>query len=126
MAAYDQVLAKLGSVAARPGLPAAADKAMVKKRRQAAQATPAEGAGDRKGKRRKQEAVATAHAEPSSTAAQLGSSTAAEDPAATKAAAALSRSSHLARFGKRRAGKNVRRCACLQTAYLLCTSAMQA
>ena len=115
MAAYDQVLAKLGTVAAAP---ATAGRATAKKRKEAAEVAQAEGVSDRKGKRRKQRAAETADAEPVSTAAEPKSSAAEEPPAAPQAAAALSSSSHLARFGRRRAGKNVRRCACIQSSQL--------
>ena len=126
MAAYDQVLAKLGKVGA------SVPQAGTKKRKEAEaedEAEAAEGPAEpQKKKKKKKERKSSSAQEPSLEAAAVSSAEggmqtgvlAAAGGAATadevltttpaKAAEALSRSSHLARFGRRRAGKNVRRC----------------
>lgn len=117
MAAYDQVLAKLGKVGA------SVPQAGTKKRKQAEAEAEAEEGPAEVHKKKKNKRKSSSAQEPSLQAAAVLSAegglqtevlTAAADevPPTTdaKASQALSRSSHLARFGRRRAGKNVRRC----------------
>ena len=116
MAAYDQVLAKLKNVGSPPASVAASPEVgKTKKRKQTSATALPLTSGTKKVKSSKEEYVdaSVGTADKAEKTAVLGDNSSHAKELAKAETAIAARASHLARFGRRRAGKNVRRYATL-------------